>query len=270
MKFKSDLDFTTMKLSIQLSLDGFSFYILEPESKNLIYFKEIGFYSKKGTPSSLLEAIERRLIQENLHELQFKEIELIHENNLFAIVPDQLFDKEHLELYLENSFKIYESDYITHDPLAKIEAQAIYLPFVNINNFVFSKYGEFQFRHASSILVQRCLEKFHDSSELAITLQVNIRSIEFLAIQEGKLLFFNHFETSSIEDILYYIMFCLEQLNIDPLRAKLHLSGYVKNNEALLDLLSNYIGEIRLINLSKVTEMPENEKHKLHRHLLSI
>lgn len=271
MKLDSNLDYKDLKLSIQLSLDGFSFYILNLNRiHEILFFKEVGFFQKKHSPQALENAIDRLLRQEKLIDKGFGEIELIHDNNLFALVPNEYFDKTHLVDYLKYGIKLFKSDYITYDSIQKIDAQAVYLPFVNINNYILDNFGEFEYHHASERFLNYCLDTSKDLDGLQCLIQINIRSIEFVAIQNNELLFFNNFETHSREDILYYILFSLEQLEINPNQATIKLSGYIRKNENLIRLLKDYIKEVNLVDDKKLIFKEELDKYKLHRHLLSI
>ena len=271
MKLDSNLDYKDLKLSIQLSLDGFSFYILNLNRiHEILFFKEVGFFQKKHSPQALENAIDRLLRQEKLIDKGFGEIELIHDNNLFALVPNEYFDKTHLVDYLKYGIKLFKSDYITYDSIQKIDAQAVYLPFVNINNYILDNFGEFEYHHASERFLNYCLDTSKDLDRLQCLIQINIRSIEFVAIQNNELLFFNNFETHSREDILYYILFSLEQLEINPNQATIKLSGYIRKNENLIRLLKDYIKEVNLVDDKKLIFKEELDKYKLHRHLLSI
>lgn len=271
MKLDSNHDYKNLKLSIQLSLDGFSFYILNLNKGNeLLFFKEIGFYRKKQNPKSLEEAINRRLQQEGISGKKFGEVELIHENNLFSLVPNAYFDENQLSIYLERNIKIFSTDYITYDGIESIEAKAVYLPFVNVNNLIISEFGSFEYRHSSEVLLSYLIDHFKGETYPKTVVQINLRSIEIIQLENGKINFFNHFETNSKEDILYYVLFALEQMNIDPENALLHLCGYLRNKEDLNELLLSYIGTIETIVNPKLNLPPNFEKYKHHRHLLNL
>ena len=55
--------------------------------------------------------------------------------------------------YLKFNSKILSNDYITHDDLAQGDIVNVYVPYVNINNFIYDTYGAFEFNHYSTILL---------------------------------------------------------------------------------------------------------------------
>jgi hypothetical protein len=255
-----------LDLSIQLSLDGFSFYIADKAKRELLFFKEVGFHKKKHSPQELLEALDRLLRQEGLLNRSYKSVQLIHVNNLFSVVPDEFFDESHLKSYLQYSIKLFDSDYITFDSFEGIEAKAVYLPFVNINNYFFAQFGEFEFFHGSQLLIDHLIKI---NQEKTIFLEVNLRGIELIITNHGKLEFYNHFDTRTEEDILYYILFSLEQLGIKADKSNLLVSGFVNSDTPLLHLLGEYFQEVQLRSNLTWTSLPKNiqEKYKFNKHL---
>lgn len=255
-----------LDLSIQLSLDGFSFFIGDKTSKSLVLFKEVGFHSKKHSPQELLEALDRLLKQEGLLTHSYRSVELIHLNNLFAVVPNDFFDENHLKSYLQYSVKLFDSDFITYDSFHEIETKAVYLPFVNINNYFFAKFGAFEYFHASQLLIEKILREQRVDD---LYLQVNLRGIELIISDKGKLEFYNHFNTQTEEDILYYVLFSLEQIGAKATEKTLRISGFINSDTALINLLSEYFKEIHLhselawLNLDAQIE----ERYKFNRHL---
>ena len=51
-----------------------------------------------------------------------------------------------------------ENDYITYDEIKNSEIVNVYIPFVNINNFLFDIYGSFIFKHSSTVLIERLIK----------------------------------------------------------------------------------------------------------------
>ena len=89
------------KLSIQFTLDGFSFCITNLDSKKTIHFCEYTFPKTLETPENLVARIET-IFQEDSHlQEDFKEILIIHQNSLSTLVPNTLFLEEHLKEYLD-------------------------------------------------------------------------------------------------------------------------------------------------------------------------
>ncbi|MEZ4781999.1 MAG: DUF3822 family protein [Flavobacteriaceae bacterium] len=139
-------------MSIQVSLSGLSFCILNTESNAVIHFSSISF-DKTLNPRDVLEALKNHLSATKDLQQNFNTVRLIHENELSTLVPKLLFNEDNLADYLKFNAKILSNDYITHDDLSQGDIVNVYVPYVNINNFLYDAYGTFEYNHYSTILL---------------------------------------------------------------------------------------------------------------------
>jgi hypothetical protein len=77
---------------------------------------------------------------------------------------------------------------------------------------------------------------------------VNSSSFEIIAIKNQDLIFYNTFEYSTKEDFIYYILFTLEQLKLDPETIKTGLIGTINKDDELFKIIYKYI---RFVEFSK-------------------
>jgi len=117
---KSSIDFNNLNekhLSIQLSLDGFSFCIinkLEMQIEKLQYFS---FEDHSPTPDKLLQNVEAVFKKEKALQKRYGSVNITHVNQLSTLVPKSLFDEDRIRDYLKFSSKTYTNDYVVHDEL---------------------------------------------------------------------------------------------------------------------------------------------------------
>ena len=203
-------------LSIQFSLDGFSFCIKDINSAEIISFTAYEFDRTLATPELLLEKINTIFTENKAFQSDFKEINVVHRNSLSTLVPDAFFNQKELKNYLSYNVKTLNNDYITFDDLPSINAKNVYIPFVNINNYLFQNFGSFEYQHHSSILIKKLLAYSKDNTDRLFFVQVFKNNINIVITENNQLILYNHFDYSSNEDFLYYILFVAEQLEMDP------------------------------------------------------
>ena len=92
---------------------------------------------------------------------------------------------------------------------------AVYIPYVNINNFFIDQFGTFDYKHANSILVSKLLDASKNNDNKKMIVHFNPGHFEIIVIQNQKLLLFNSFEYKTPEDFIYYLLFTAEQLNMN-------------------------------------------------------
>jgi len=243
MTKKSNINLLSNRiLSVQASLNGLSFCIVDTVENNILFLKEIYFEEQKNPIE-----IEKLLITEfdttPLLLQEFKQVNLIHQNNICTFVPKGLYDENNLVDYLKFNNKIFESDFIAADEIVSKEIISVYVPFVNINNFFFERFGSFEYHHASTIVVEQLL-KVSTPTTNKLYCNVYPTSFELIHVKNGALNLFNSFEFETKEDFIYYILFTFEQLQLDTETIDLILLGDIGLDDELYSILYQYIRNI--------------------------
>jgi hypothetical protein len=235
-----------LKLSIQVRLDGLSFCILNCGNNEIIWYKRENF-PKEYNPVKILEKIE--IHYQNEIELQgsMDEVVLIFSNDLYSLVPEAYFIEEEASNYLKFNTKILKTDVVAHDSIANNEMVNVYIPYSNIINYFFDKYGEFEYKHGISVLAEAVLEL--DSGE-GITAYLNNFTdyFDLVVVKNKKLLLCNTFSYDTKEDFIYYLLFTAEQLELDPSQFDLRLLGDISEESALYQIAYTYIKNIHFLN----------------------
>jgi len=237
------------KLSILIAQDGFSFCTGNKETHTIIAFKHKSFLSKQ-TPEDLLKEIKTVLEFSFRQEDKIDELEVFYSNTLYTLVPDAFFKEKNLTDYLKYNTKILATDYITFDHVEAVHAKNVYIPYTNINNYLFEKFGEFSFKHISSTLLE--LFRQEDTKDKVL---LNVYSSHFhvVVFKNGQLHLANSFEYQTKEDFIYYVLFVLEQLELDPLKAPVFICGEIDEQDAHYKMLTAYIQHIDFFALRTST-----------------
>ena len=237
-------------MSIQVSLNGLSFCALDRDRNAVVFLKQVDF-GKKLNPIEVLQQIEKVYSKEGFLQTIPQEVEVLFSNELYSIVPENLFSEENASDYLKFNTKILETDFVAQDYLTDQELVNVYIPYTNINNYFFDKYGEFEYRHSTSILVQEFIKGSSDlSGEARIFLNNNASGYDLVVIKEGKLLLTNSFTCETKEDFIYYLLFTAEQLDLDPSTFELVLLGDISEESEEYNIAYTYVRNISFLNTS--------------------
>ncbi len=238
-------------LSIQFSLDGFSFCITDLTTNDVNLFSEYIFEKTIASPELLLEKIMYIFANDKDLQQDFKSVSAIHQNNLATIVPNDFFDRNNLVPYLKYSVKTLATDFITYDKLSSINANTVYIPYVNINNYLFQNFGEFEYMHHASVLINKLITKIKNSStKTGFFVNVAPNLMDIIIIENDKLSMYNSFSYSCKEDFIYYILFTAEQLQMNPEEFQLTFLGKIESDSDLYKITYNYIRNINFIKSS--------------------
>lgn len=239
----------TKEVSIQFSLDGFSFCICNSITKELQHFTTHTFENPVATPELLLSKIEELFNHYSILKQKFETIKIIHQNNLSTLVPAALFNEDELQLYLDYNIKTLTNDFIAFDSLSQLEIKNVYVPYININNYFFQQFGEFEFKHHSTVLIDKLILHAKNNTEKQFFVNVASSTFDIVVIENSKLLFYNSFSFNTKEDFIYYILFTAEQLKLNPEKFLLYFIGDIEKNSEIYHITHQYIRNVDFIKL---------------------
>ncbi|MDH3699394.1 MAG: DUF3822 family protein [Flavobacteriaceae bacterium] len=233
------------KLSIQVSLNGLSFCILDTISNSIVLSKQIAF-KKDLSPYEIQRELKELLREYRVTDYGYSDVVVIHRNTLFSLVPKSLFDENELANYMKFNIKILANDMMAYDEIDLPELVNVYVPFMNINNYVYDLFGEFDFLHNGTVLIQALLQSHSDSKSPVCYVHVADDQMDITVLEHKKLKFYNSFYFDTKEDFIYYLLFTLEQLGLDPAQVGVRLFGSVKEGDELYDICYEYVSNTGL------------------------
>ncbi len=224
------------RLSILIHQDGLSFYI-HTSSK---IEKEIERkFNYSANPIEILKSIEKCYETEEALNADFTAVQLLYHHPTFTVVPQAIFDKNYAADYLKYNTRLLQTDTVSYDDnLEKLNARVVYIAYSNLNNYFYEKYGEHDYYHYSS----RSLPVLVKNGD-GMYLEMMSSHFYITVIENGKLIAHNIFPYETINDVLYYCLFSMQQYKQDPETCKLNLIEKEKD-QTLYDLLYTYVRRV--------------------------
>lgn len=225
------------RLILKVGLKGLSYAIFDSLSGKIIQVDAIGFKNQVSTEDELKLAFETNsALTEN-----YDEVMIIHDNNLSTFVPVALFEEELLGSYLQYNTKVFETDLFAFDELPQHQINTVYVPYVNINNFLLDQFETFDYKHASTILVGKFLELSKNKEEKQMFVHFSDGRFEIVVVQNQKLLLYNSFDYITSTDFIYYLLFTAEQLQLNPEVFNLYLLGQISDEDENFKMAYKYV-----------------------------
>ncbi len=244
-------------MSIQVRLNGLSFCTRDSSTGEITwYYKED--FNKEYNPVKILQHIENLYKKVEQLNRPVNEVVLLFSHELYTFVPKEFFVEDEASNYLKFSTKILKTDVVDHDHLENRDLVNVYIPYTNITNFLFDKYGEFEYRHSSSVLVEEAFKLGKAETPKAI-LNTFPGYYDLVIVQDNKLLYCNTFTYETKEDFIYYLLFTLEQLKLEPESLDLYLLGNIKKDSPNYKILYTYVRNIHFLD---VPYAGQNEEYR--------
>ncbi len=242
------------KLSIQVSLNGLSFCILDTLG-NTIRIADKVVFEKELLPHALIASLQQLFEKHLLDDYSFTDVIVIHRNSLFSLVPKPLFNANDMANYLKYNTKLLATDHIDHDVLENYDLVNVYVPFVNVNNFIYDHFGEFTFKHNGTVMIESLLNgSGHEPTPVCYLYLAN-NQMEITVIAKKKLLLYNSFVFTCKEDLIYYLLFTMEQLNLDTEFTPLKVFGDIQEGDDNYKICYAYVKNLSFYTSAAVAPL---------------
>ncbi len=238
------------KLSLQIAQNGMSFCCFDTLNCEITSCKSVSF--SKYSP--IEEELWKAFINHPQLTRPYDEIVVLHDNSFNTFVPNALFDENFLGSYLQYNTKVFETDFFAFDALGNYEVNNVYVPLMNVNNFLIDQFGVFDYKNANSVLVNRLLDASKNNEEKQVYVHVQDSHFEIVVVRNQQLLLFNSFEYKTPEDFLYYLLFTMEQLFLNPETAKVSVLGKIGEGHPCFALAYTYVRHLSLYDTSALQE----------------
>jgi hypothetical protein len=100
-------------------------------------------------------------------------------------------------------------------------------------------------RHSGAVNLSLFFSQ-HSLIQKNLFLNISEGSIEISVKEGNELLFYNVFNFQSDEDVLYYLLFTMEQLQLNPLHVKLAIAAQKDVSDDLIKNIKKYIKQVDL------------------------
>jgi len=175
----------------------------------------------------------------------FKTVKIAYDGKKSTLIPTALFDPNEKENYFNFNFPKAHHEMVVADHLLAPDAWQIYVMPNHLKETLRSTFPRCKVVHHSTLLIEAVWANYKNRINTPY-LFMNVRRhlFDILIFDGRQLIFFNTFNYQNAEDITYYLVFVLEQLNYNPEKIPLVLLGDIEAVDGLTELLLRYVRQI--------------------------
>ncbi|MCX7987622.1 MAG: DUF3822 family protein [Bacteroidales bacterium] len=171
------------------------------------------------------------MLEDNLlNEIKFQNIIFSYSSHRAMLVPQTLFDAEHLEDFLKFHHKIEDSEKILYHYIPKADAFLIYTCPINIENYLKPKFHNVEIKHHAIPFICMALNKNIQSHLPAVHIFLGHNFFDLLVLKQEKILLFNSFYYQKHTDVLYFLVNVSNLFSIPPHNSQMYVSGNIDQN----------------------------------------
>jgi hypothetical protein len=239
-----DINITnTYHISIQVSLNGFSFCLLDTARNKYVALKHYEFDTKETT---LEENIKRVSNEDEFLNKEYKSSSLIFTTRKFTLVPTPIFNKEYLKKYFSFNHNLEESERIYFNHLRNADAYVIFTIPGNLSDIFNYHFPKIKIYHQSTPFIESILRN-HINSQDKHTMFLNAGEdlFDIAVVHLKNLKLYNCFFYKNENDLIYFVLYVYEYLKLDAEKTVLVISGSLLKSSKHYEILKKYIRNLR-------------------------
>ena len=234
-----DFNLTTeYNLSILVSLDGFSFSILDSIQNKVVCLYHQDIFTNE--PDFHLKKIKSGFEEVNLLDLPYKKVRIYYSApGKTTIVPAAAFRPELAADFYRLTFETDRNSSLMHRYIPSLDICALYEINHSLCSFLKEKYPEIEIQH-DLILSGYDLQQ----GKPLLKIKILRKQLEIIASTGKGISFYNSFYYEGENDMLYYILGTVKQINEQP--DKVILDGMVNKHADIYHRLRQYFEQVHV------------------------
>lgn len=242
-------------LSIRFNPDGLCFAVYSLPHRKYIAIESFLFHETfRQSGGALATTVYLDQIAKTIDEKpwllsSFNQRLLIYNTKTYTLVPEPLFDPGRKDSYLGFVHKIQTGDTILSSKLQAIDSHLVF----GINKEVFNELNNWfenaRIMHHAGAMLESVLPMFkHTEPSDAVFVNINKRLMDIMVLQNNSLSFVNTFEWKAGTDIVYFLLFVLDQHALNPGKINVFLSGEIDSGDENYQLIAKYLQNVDFLN----------------------
>lgn len=174
-----------------------------------------------------------------------KSVRIIVENNRSTLIPPALFEESEKNTYLNFSVEPEAEENVLFDRLTRLEIVNIFAVNNTLHDQITGFFPGAKVCHLSSVLIEGIWMNFKNLiTDKRIFIFVREEAFNMMIFEKKQLVYSNAFHFRTPEDFIYYVIFVMEQLNLNPEEIPVTLLGNISTNSAHFDLIYKYVRNV--------------------------
>lgn len=174
----------------------------------------------------------------------FSKVDVLSAFPVSTLVPTALFDSEDQQKYLELEYGAQDAVRTIAENVFCVDSRNVFGIRDDIRDVLIMKYPNSRIRHATSMLLEVAFKTLRHKPGEHMVIQNFKDHLEAIVIKDGKMLLQNHFPYNGEEELLYYVMNLVEQLQLDPAYVGTSFMGEHCDSDSFRKLAKNYLGKV--------------------------
>lgn len=228
-----------LNLLVKIGADTFSYAIIDNEQK-LVH----AVYDEQECESGY-EKLKERLKTDAYLTLAYKNVKVATYTQNIIFVPQELFNENEVALHTK-FFAEADAQNVYVQPSLQQNIHTIFSIPQSLEKVINENWS-------NSIKLQQNSGLFELANQIigeGIIIDFTVGSFQFLYLKAGKIAFTQSYQFEDIEELTYYLLLIVNQLDIDAKQTIIKTSGIIHEDDSKWKVLLQYFNKVELLSIS--------------------
>ncbi len=212
------------KLSIQVSLDGFSFSIINANQKKLLALASSPI--ELSSNRFLGRRFKEWVLSNEILQKKYRDVRIIFHSENFTFIPSEYYDSGNLEttgnLVLGNS----EGSIFAENYLPNASGNLIFPVSLNLSEELEQLFPGTKPLHPI-VLLDNELQKLTDLKKSSMAIYFSKKNFSLILLSNDSLKVINSYNYANSSDVIYYALAAVKKLNLVPEKTAIFMAGEI-------------------------------------------
>jgi len=229
------------EISIQVSLNGFSFSLLDRLRNRFVMLRD---YKLNGRENEICSQVQGIINQDDFLGKPYSKYRLIFSFEKSTLIPVSLYDPAVKDDYFKLNHQLEDGYIVSNNKISDPDSYILFDVRKDLFDLVCKAFPEASLSHQVRPLLNAGFAVANRSGDRYIHTNIEDTYFNIFIIKDAKLDFFNTFRYRNDSDILYFLLYCFEQLGVGT-NEILHLTGQISRFDDLYGSLKKYVKNIK-------------------------
>jgi len=230
-----------MSLSMLIAPGSFMYSISTNDFKNVVELCHVEITHLANSSFDLTDKISHLVNNYLLPQKKFQKVNVSFLNNDFTMIPEAFAGLQDIKPLLQFAAGTEQVKRSLKHSVKNINF--CYTVELELINYFEKIFPNISIRHLGGVSISLFFSQ-HSLKNANLFLNIADGYIELAAKDRTELLFYNVFAFENNEDVLYYLLFMMEQFQLNPLHVRLSIAAQRNSSDELIQTIKKYIKQV--------------------------
>ncbi|MCB0397329.1 MAG: DUF3822 family protein [Flavobacteriales bacterium] len=234
-RFPADTELGNLHLSLLWDQASFAYSLLNKSSRTFTLTTEQLF------PNNREDGWKNAWTETGIKQDRLASAGVLYATPKFTLIPKGIYSEDASRDVLAFNHPLSEEDSVMAHPCPLAQAVLLYAIPRSHKTWLTDTFKGIHISHPMVVLIESMLKRYRNQDSPRLLLHVHEGHADVLVTKGAGLQLANTFVTNVPEDVLYYVLFTMEQLELNPENTQVGLAGDIHRDSPLYELLSRYL-----------------------------